>query len=186
MRITARINRRIIGATSLAAAAILLPTAALASSAATNSASAVARPAATCTASATRLWYGIPGEGTAGSVYYQIELSNIGHSTCSFFGYPGVSALDIHGHQVGRAATHGGGRVSATLSPGGTAHFVLRVVDAGAICAHPVKASALKVFGPGQFSAQIIGFASEGCPGRSVLSVDSVHPGTGIPGYTNK
>ncbi len=185
MKLTTRLSRRIVAGVSLAAAAILLPTAALASSAASSAASgSAAGPAGTCAATATRLWYAVPSEGAAGSSYWQIELSNVGHTTCTFFGYPGVSALDIHGHQVGLAATHSGGRVSATLPPGGTAHFVLRVVDAGAVCAHPVRAVLLRVFGPGQLHSNIVGFPSEQCRGKSLMSVDSVHPGTGIPGFT--
>lgn len=183
MNLTTRLSRRIVAGAGLAAAAILLPTAALASSAATNS---PASPAATCAATATRLWYAVPSDGAAGSSFWQVELSNVGHTTCSFFGYPGVSALDIHGHQVGLAATHSGAKVSVTLTPGATAHFVLRVVDAGAVCAHPVNAVVLRVFGPGQFHAQLVGFDSGQCPGKSVMSVDAVHPGPGIPGFTIK
>lgn len=181
MNLSIRLSRRIVAGASLAAAAVLLPTAALASSAASGSS---AHPAATCSSSVTRVWYGLPSDGAAGSSFFQIEISNIGHSTCSFFGYPGVSALDIHGHQVGLPATHSGGRLLVTLAPGGTTHFVLRVVDAGIVCAHPVNATVLRVFPPGQTHAQILGFPSQGCPGKSVLSVDSVHPGTGIPGFT--
>jgi hypothetical protein len=48
-----------------------------------------------------------------------------------------------------------------------------------------VHASQLKVFPPGQFRAQIVAFSSLGCPGKSVLSVDSVHPGTGIHGFSS-
>lgn len=181
MKLTTPFSRRMLMGVSMAAAAILLPTAALASSAASGSAAA---PAGTCAATATRLWYGVPSEGAAGSSFWQIELSNIGHTTCSFFGFPGVSALDIHGHQVGLAATHTGVRVGATLVPGATAHFVLRVVNAGAVCAHPLHGVLLRVFGPGQFHSNIVGFVSEQCPGKSLMSVDSVHPGTGIPGFT--
>ncbi len=183
MNLSTRLSRRIVAGVGLAAAAILLPTAALASPAAPNSA---ASPAAVCAATATRLWYAVPSDGAAGSSFWQIELSNIGHTTCTFFGYPGVSALDIHGHQVGLAATHSGAKVTVTLRPGATAHFVLRVVDAGVVCAHPVNAVLLRVFGPGQLHAQRVGFASQQCPGKSVMSVDAVHPGPGIPGFTTR
>ena len=182
MKFTTRISRRIVAGTSLAAAAILLPTAALASSAASSSAAA---PAGTCAATTTRLWYGVPSDGAAGSSFWQIELTNVGHTTCTFFGYPGVSALDIHGHEVGKPASHKGAKVSSTLAPGATAHFILRVVDAGAVCNNPVHAVVLRVFGPGQFHANLVGFGSEQCIGRSVMSVDSVNPGTGIPGFTH-
>jgi len=182
MKVTTRLSRRIAAGVSLAAAAILLPTAALAASSAAGAKASPAIPG--CTSTSTRVWYAEPGDGTLGSVYYQLEFSNVGHATCSLYGYPGVSADNIHGTQVGKPATHGGGRVLAVLAPGQTAHVVLRVVDAGAVCAHPQNASGLKIYAPGQTAWEFIGLATQGCPGKSVLHVDSVHPGAGIPGYT--
>lgn len=190
MNVTSTLGRRVVAGASLAAAAILLPTAALAASSspgAPAARSAAAQPAVPgCTSAHTLVWYGLPGDGAAGSSYYQLEFSNVGHTTCSLFGYPGVSADAVGGAQVGLPATHSGGRVLAVLAPGQTAHVVLRVVDAGAVCAHPKKAVALRIFAPGQTASEILGFDSEGCPGKSVLHVDSVHPGTGIPGFTIK
>lgn len=95
-----------------------------------------------------------------------------------------MSALDIHGHQVGLPASHSGTRLLVTLAPGATAHVVLEVTQAGLICAHPVKAALLRVFPPGQVHAQLLGFPSQGCPGRSVLHVDAMHPRAGIPGFS--
>lgn len=182
MKLSSHLSRRIVAGLSLASAAILLPTAALASS---STAGAPARPAvATCTAIGTRLWWAVPSDGTAGSSYFQIELSNITHATCTFYGYPGVSTLNTAGNQVGLASTGSGAKVSVTLAPGATAHFVLRVIDAGAKCAHPVNTVLLRVFGPGQFHANTVGFPSQACPGQRLLYVDAVHPGAGIPGYT--
>jgi hypothetical protein len=43
----------------------------------------------------------------------------------------------------------------------------------------------LRVFPPGQFHSQNVPLSTQECIGKSVLSVDSVHPGTGIPGFTN-
>jgi hypothetical protein len=180
VNITQRLSRRLAAGIGLTAAAILLPTAALASSAAPS------HPAAApgCTSVHTRVWYGLPAEGATGHAFFQLQFSNIGKFTCTFFGYPGVSALDSHGRQVGNPATHSGAKQTVTLAPGSTAHVVLEVTNAGLICAHPVKATVLKVFPPGQFHAQLVGFPSEGCPGKSVLHVDAVHPRAGIPGFS--
>ena len=123
--------------------------------------------------------------GQRSHIFFQLEFSNIGQSSCTFFGYPGVSAVDIHGHQVGQPVSHSGTRLTVTLAPGATAHVVLEVTQAGFICAHPVKAAVLKVFPPGQRHAQLVDFPSEGCPGRSVLHVDALHPRAGIPGFTS-
>jgi uncharacterized protein DUF4232 len=186
MNLTTRLSRRIAAGASVAAAAVLLPTAALAASAG-PAAPATPAHAPYCVSAHTEVWYGLPSDGALGSSYFQIEITNIGHTTCFLYGYPGVSADDIHGHQVGKPATHGGGRVGATLTPGATAHFVLRVVDAGAIVGcTPVDASVLKIYAPEQSHPKILGFPSQGCAGKSVLSVDSVHPGTGVPGQTIK
>lgn len=180
-RLGGRIGRRLAAGLGLATAAILLPTAALAASA---GGPAGHRAVAPCTAPQTRVWYGEPGDGAAGHIFFQLQFSNIGHSACSLFGYPGVSAVDIHGHQVGNAATHSGAKLHVTLAPGATAHVVLAVTQAAFVCSHPVKAALLKVFPPGQRHAQLVGFASQGCPGKSVLHVDAVHPRAGIPGFS--
>jgi hypothetical protein len=70
------------------------------------------------------------------------------------------------------------------LAPGATAHAVLGVTDAGAVCAHPVRTVTLRVFPPGQSRAQFVPLALEACLHRSVLRVRAVHSGTGIPGFT--
>jgi Protein of unknown function (DUF4232) len=182
MKLSTRLSRRLVAGVGIASAAVLLPTAALASSAGTSAASRAA--VAGCTSVNTRVWYGLPFEGTAGHFFYQLQFSNIGHSTCSFFGYPGVSTLDANGHQVGLPATHSGSRLTVTLAPGATGHVVLEVTDAGAVCAHPVKTVTLRVFPPNQFHAQLVPFPSQACPGKSVLHVDAMHPRAGIPGFS--
>jgi len=181
-------GRRLAIGFGLATAAALLPAAALASpaaSVASDHASSRVLPAA-CKAASTRVWYGLPADNATGHAFFQLEISNIGHSTCSFFGFPGVSALNSHGIQVGRPASHTGRRLSVTLKPGGTTHVVLVVTDAFLICRHPVQATEIRVFPPGQFHAQSVPLATRQCPGKSVLSVDSVHAGTGIPGFTSR
>lgn len=186
MSLTSRVGRRIAVGFGLAAAAALVPAVALAApSAPIASARAAAHAASGCTSVHTRAWYGLPGDAATGHSFIQLELSNIGHSTCTFFGFPGVSALDSHGHQVGHPATHTGHRIGVTLAPGATTHMVLVITDASLVCSHPVKATDLRIFPPGQFHSQNVPLATRQCIGKSVLSVDSVHPGTGIPGFTN-
>ncbi len=190
MNFTTRLGRRLAAGIGLAGAAILLPAAALAASGSSAHAGAVAHQAApavapaACTSNHTRVWFGLPGDGATGHIYYQLQFSNIGHTTCSLYGYPGVSAVDINGHQVGKPATHSGGRLLVTLAPGATAHVVLAVTQAGFVCSNPVQASELKVFAPGQTHAQFVPLRTQGCPGKSLLHVDSVHPRAGIPGYS--
>ncbi len=184
MSLTSRMGRRLAAGIGLATAAVLLPVAALASSAAPVASDAASQATPACHSAQTRIWYGLPADNATGHSYFQLQISNIGHSACTFFGFPGVSALNSHGNQVGRPATRYGHRISVTLQPGDTAHVVLVVVNASLVCSHPVQATELRVFPPGQFAAQSTPLATRACPGKSVLSVDSVHSGAGIPGFT--
>ncbi len=179
MKLKAGAGRRLVIGVSVACAAVLLPVTALAASAASG---APARPAAApCNGASTTAWIGLPANGTAGTSFYELEISNIGHHACTFFGYPGVSTLDIHGHQIGRPARHSGAKSLVTLQPGGTSHVVLGVTDAGAVCAHPVHTVLLRVFAPGQFHSKLVPLPLEACRHRSTIRVDAIHPGAGIP-----
>jgi hypothetical protein len=187
MNLTARTGRRLAAGIALACAAIVLPAVALASPAVTRTPARPGAAAANCRASSTEVWLGLPGDGTAGAIYYELEFSNVGHHVCTLFGYPGVSAIRVNGHQVGAPASHSGSRPTVTLAPGATAHAVLRVTDAGAVCAHPVNIVLLKVYPPGQTRAQLIGVSGleiQACSHRRTMHVLPVRANTGIPGYT--
>src|SRR5260370_11961634 len=147
MTLTSRIGGRFIGrrlaaGIGLASAAILLPTTALATSAGGSSVQARdhagARAVPACRAANTRIWYGLPSGVATGHAFFELQFSNIGRSACTFFGYPGVSALDRHGHEVGQPATHSGARLAVTLPPRSTAHVVLVIVNAHLLCRPPV------------------------------------------------
>jgi hypothetical protein len=178
MRLTDRASRKFAAGIGLAVA-VLLPTAALAS----PGSSPLPR-VGTCRGTSTEVWLGLPGNGAAGTILYEIQISNIGHSTCTFFGYPGVSELNIHGAEVGKSASHSGAKKLVTVKPGGTAHFVLTYHQAGANCLHPVDGTVLRVFPPGQFHSQLVDLALQQCAGKSIMSVDAVHPGVGIPFFS--
>ena len=142
--------------------------------------------ASRCTGSNTRAWLGLGlGGGTAGSIYYPLEFSNVGRHSCTLTGYPGVSAFR-DGAQVGPAASRNGQRHgTVTLSPGATAHAILRIVDWGALCSTEVVADGLRVYPPGQSSYEPIPFSFGACAHRGVLIVGPVRAGVGIPGYTS-
>lgn len=139
-----------------------------------------------CTTSHLEIWLGLGlGGGTAGSTFYPLELSNVGHSACTLNGFPGVSAVGSGGGQLGPAASRNNQRHgTVTLAPGATAHAILRVVDAGAVCSSSVTASSLKIFAPGATRSQSILFSFAACPHRGVLVVGPVRAGVGIPGFT--
>lgn len=181
--------RRVIAATAVTATAILVPAVALASPGASG------KPTATafrCPRGDLTSWLGVPGDGTAGSTYYQLEISNTSGQTCSLYGFPGVSALKAGGGQLGSAAgrTRGHTKLLVTLAPGATAHVVLQITDVGnyspAAC-HPANAVALRVFAPGDYASMRFPFAFRGCARRGpvYLHVSTTIAGTGIPGYSN-
>ena len=185
MKLTLRDTRRLAVGAALACGAIVLPTAALAASGA---------PAAltSCRAASTQDWAAVGGTGTAGTIFYELEFSNIGRQACTLHGYPRVWAVSRYGVQIGKPASHGGVASTFTLRPGATAHAVLGVVDTGALCgSHGVAAAGLRVVPPGQFlpkpaaeADEIQNFPVRVCPVLSSINVKAVHSGTGIPGYT--
>src|SRR5713226_6886180 len=101
MNLTTGAARRVVAAAAMTCAAILIPAIALAAPRSAAAARAAVTP--TCGAADLTAWLGIPGDGAAGSIYYELELSNTSSHACTLFGFPGVSAIDAHGHQLGSA-----------------------------------------------------------------------------------
>jgi Protein of unknown function (DUF4232) len=180
-----RIRRPLIAAVALVCCASLLPGSALASAGAPRRSSAAAG-APPCSATSTRVWLGLGlGGGTAGTVYYPLEFSNVGRASCTLYGYPGVSAYGGAVKQVGLPARRNGRHsLTVTIAPGATAHAILGIVDWGAVCSRSVGAAGLKVYPPGQRVAQEIPFSFPVCAHASVLVVGPLNAGVGIPGYT--
>jgi Domain of unknown function (DUF4232) len=161
-------------------------------------ASASATPSASVAACATTDLNGtvVLGQGgaAAGSTYYPLNLTNNSKSSCSLFGYPGVSFVTgPSGSQIGQPATRNPAITPSTvvLSPGQTAHVTIQVVDAlnySKSACQPVKAHWLKIFPPGQFSALYVKFTALTCSAKlpsklgSPLTVDAVKGGAGKPG----
>jgi len=176
-----------LAATAIAAGAVAAVVPAVAASA---SPTAAATPR--CGNSAVRAWLGVPGDGAAGSTYYQLELSNISGHACTLYGYPGVSAIGPGGVQLGSAAGRSAGdpeRV-VTLAKGATAHVLLQVTDTGVYsksACEPKSAVGLKVYPPNDTAAQTVPFTFSACSkkGPVYLHVRVTVAGTGIPGYSN-
>ena len=186
MKLTKSAGRRLAACVAVACAAILLP-AALAASAASGT---PAHPAAAAVPRCHKggqggalVWLGQPGNGSAGHVTYELEVINTSRHACTMRGSPRVAAVR-NGHQVGKSG--GGGKKGplVTLWPGATAHAILTVGDAGAVCAHPVTASVV-VYLPGQTDAQPAYISAPFCRhGAGLLGIATIHRGTGIPFYT--
>ena len=129
------------------------------------------------------------GNGAAGSTFVPIVFTNTTGSSCSMFGYPGVSFVTGQGgSQIGSAAMRDSTQPARTivLAAGGVAHATLRVVQAlnfpTAAC-KPVTANTLKIFPPGQTDPLYIAFTAMTCastsPAEQVLFVQTVGSGTG-------
>ena len=132
------------------------------------------------------------GNGAAGSTYYPLDFTNISHTACTLFGYPGVSYVTgTGGSQIGRAASRNPEFSSTlvTLAPGGAAYSMLQVVDAmnypNSAC-HLVTAHWLKIYPPNQTAPLYLSFTAPACSSRAksvhILSVEAVRPGHGGTG----
>jgi hypothetical protein len=140
---------------------------------------ASAAPASAPACKTTVNWIGLPGDGYAGGETVQLEFSNTGKVACTLYGHPGAAQMDA-GKQVGLPAVWVGKPTIVTLQPGATAHAVLNVHDAGALC-KPQKTTYLNVIAPGLKTAWPDPFASFACPGKSVMGVNPVRAGVGVP-----
>nr|MDQ2815222.1 DUF4232 domain-containing protein [Actinomycetota bacterium] len=125
--------------------------------------------------------------GYAGGVYEVIDFTNTSSSTCTLFGYPGVSLVSGPPYaQIGPAAkrnTRSSPVKLVTLAPGATANALLQIVDAlnypSATCG-PVKAAALKIYPPNQTAPIYVPSTSEACSKSvQIMNIGPVLPGSG-------
>jgi hypothetical protein len=187
-------------ATSSAAAAASAPASSPAPSAAASTAKATAAASpravpslepssASSTACPTRYLAATIGlgQGAAGSVYQVIDFKNISNTTCTLYGYPGVSlAGGSPVAQVGAAASRSTETAASvvTLAPGQSANALLRITQAlnypSATCS-PVGTTYLQIFPPDQFTPIYLAYKSTGCAKSTVilLSISVMTAGTG-------
>jgi uncharacterized protein DUF4232 len=138
-----------------------------------------------CPTSSLQVKLGV-GQGYAGGVYVVIDFTNTGTSTCTLFGYPGVSLVKGPPYtQIGLAAKRSTTTPKAivTLAPGATANALLQIVDAlnypSASCA-PTKATALKIYPPNQTEPVYLPNTSSGCAKPvQIMYIGAVRPGSG-------
>ncbi len=123
-------------------------------------------------------WINTQGNGAAGSIYYQLEFTNLSGASCTLNGYPGVSAVDLAGNQVGGAATRSTATHHAvTVAKGATVKARLQITDAGnfapSACA-PVTVAGLRVYAPNVTKGKLIPFPFTAC---SKVSNPNLHVG---------
>ena len=126
------------------------------------------------------------GQGTLGSNYLVIDFKNLNNSPCTLYGYPGISlAGGKPVTQIGQAAVENPAtpRQLVTLSPGGVANALLRIVDAGNYPAQkcaPVTSHWLQIFPPNQTVPIYLHYTSQACAKPvKLLTVNVVVPGSG-------
>lgn len=184
MYLPALAPRQLIGAAAIACAAVALaPVAALAAPGSSLAPAGATAAASTprCATSGLVVWLDTQGNGAAGSIYYNLKFTNLSGHACTLFGYPGVSAVDLGGHQLGSAASRNAAHKPrvVSLANGATATAVLRIAEAGnfpvSTC-RPVTAAGLRVYPPNQTAAKVVPFLFRACSRRGpvYLSVEVV------------
>ena len=181
MRPSKHPSTRIVCTTALACATTLASLAALVAATTSPAHAAKAASAHRCSTSGLVLWLNTAGNGAAGSIYYNLYLTNLSGRPCTLKGYPRVSAVNLAGHQIGAPAARETDKQPAlvTLGRGVTATAVLRIVQAGnfpAARCGAVTAAGLRVFPPGQSTSKVVPFPFQACSraGTSVLAVRTV------------
>ncbi len=141
-----------------------------------------------CTAADLGAWVAVDqGNGAAGSIYYPLQFTNLSGHACAMRGFPGVSAIDRNGHQLGSPAGWSTMVAAHTvvLAPGATAHTILQYSDVEVTTApgcHPVFTTfELRVYPPGQYGATHAAFGLEACShaGPVYMRVEPILPGVG-------
>ena len=185
---TARRVAAVITAASLTG--LIAATTAFAASSSGTALAADTAPAAipACTAGDLGAWVAASqGNGAAGSIYYPLQFTNLSRHACAMRGFPGVSAIDRNGHQLGSPARWATGVAAHTvvLAAGATAHTILRYSDVEVSTApgcDPVFSTfELRVYPPGQYSATYAFFGLEACShaGPIYMSVEPILSGVG-------
>jgi Protein of unknown function (DUF4232) len=138
-----------------------------------------------CATSSLKVKQGL-AQGYAGGVYQVIDFTNISATSCTLYGYPGVSFVTAPPYdQIGVAAK----RATTTpvklitLAPGATANSLLQIVDAlnfPASTCHPVKAAYLRIYPPNQTASVFLANTSQTCSKPvQILFVSAVAAGSG-------
>jgi hypothetical protein len=154
----------------------------------TSSAPTTAGGGSGCASSALKVSIGA-GNGTAGSVVVPVQLTNTSSSTCTLYGFPGVSFVSgPGGSTIGKPAGEDSStsRELVTLAPGAEASAQLNVVVAQnypASRCHLARAHWLRVYPPGQTAPLYVKYSSDTCVSTkiSILQVQAVRAGSGNP-----
>ena len=165
MHLQASTARRILAAAAVTCAAALAPAAALAAPGHHADAARTATPA--CATSGLDVWLDTNGSSATGHTGYHLKFTNLSGSTCTLFGYPGVSAVTLTGTQIGSAAARNGTTPqTVTLANGATTDALVVITNTSffqpSLC-HQVTAAGLKVYPPNQTKPRTVPFPFGAC-----------------------
>lgn len=151
---------------------------------------AAAAPAAllpVCTSADLAVWVDYDAlSGAAGTWYFPLEFTNITGQTCRTWGWPGVSATNASGTQLGDAALRSTVYTPqwVNIPPGGTAHalFGYGAAELSISGCKPQDAAVIKVYAPDQYAAGHGFFDLPSCSvgGHTYLTVSAIEPGPNI------
>jgi hypothetical protein len=137
-----------------------------------------------CQGSALKVALGA-GSAAAGTTYYPIRFTNISATTCTLYGFPGVSFTgETYAVQVGPAASrnHSSPEHLVTLAPGAVASALISVIDAGNYSSGcgQTTASGILVYPPNLTTSVGLPFNGMTCvsPKYHVLTVNAVVAGS--------
>jgi hypothetical protein len=141
-----------------------------------------------CATSKLVIWINTEGNGAAGSIYYNLEFTNLGATSCVVQGYAGVSAVNLAGHQIGSPASRDRAFTPTliTLGHGESAKAILQVAETGNYPPSFCKAgtaAGLRVYPPGQAVSKVVPFPFSACmsSGESYLHIEGVQAATAEP-----
>ena len=126
-----------------------------------------------CTAPGLVVWLDTNGQGATQSMVYNLKFTNLSGHTCRLFGFPGVSAVNLTGGQIGRAAMRAPTRPHlVTLRPGGTTSALIQIqitADIPPSLCRPATAAGLRVYPPNSFTSKIVPFPFAACTAKSMI-----------------
>jgi hypothetical protein len=137
---------------------------------------AVPRAVPACANGTIDSWLNTTANGAAGTIYYELQLTNLSSHECSLHGFPGVSAVNFAGHQIGAPARRSGASGHAIeLAAGATSKVTLGVVETGNFsvsACKPVTAFGLRVYAPNQTASDVIPWPFSVCSKSSEVSIN--------------
>lgn len=176
-----KLSRRVVAA---AAATLAVGAGSAAAGPASAATVAPARHASTprCTPGHLAAWVDADSaDGTAGTNYFHLDLTNTGRTTCYLNGWPTVTATNGAGKQLGLPAVRNPAAPAKNVqvTAGGTAHALLGYVDVKLSKAcQPTAATFLKVYAPGTTGARHAYFPMSVCTTNvSMLTIGRVQSG---------